>query len=73
MDSLTFRAAGVADIDAVVRLVTRAYRGDASRAGWTTEADLLDGERIDPDVLRVDIERPGSQVVLGLRDGVLEA
>ncbi len=28
-------------------LVHRAFRGDSSRAGWTTEADLLDGQRID--------------------------
>ena len=32
---------------AVVELVESAYRGDASRAGWTTEADLLDGQRTD--------------------------
>lgn len=33
---------------AVVELVESAYRGDSSRAGWTTEADLLDGQRTDP-------------------------
>lgn len=32
---------------AIVELVESAYRGDASRAGWTTEADLLDGQRTD--------------------------
>ena len=73
MTDLHFRSATDADIDAIVQLVTRAYRGDASRAGWTTEADLLDGERIDADVLRADIGRPGSRVVLGLRDGALLA
>lgn len=73
MADLQFRSATDADIDAIVRLVTRAYRGDASRAGWTTEADLLDGERIDPEVLRGDIARPASRVVLGLRDGALLA
>ena len=50
------------DVDALVPLVTSAYRGDASRAGWTTEADFLDGNRIDPDVLRADIERPQAGV-----------
>lgn len=64
MTTLEFRPATLADIDAIVALVTSAYRGEASRAGWTTEADLLDGPRIDPDVLRDDIERPGSIVVL---------
>ena len=28
-------------------LVNSAYRGDSSRAGWTTEADLLGGQRTD--------------------------
>ena len=73
MTDLHFRAATDADIDAIVQLVTRAYRGDASRAGWTTEADLLDGERIDAEVLRTDIGRPGSRVVLGLRGSELLA
>ncbi|WP_024889758.1 GNAT family N-acetyltransferase [Luteimonas huabeiensis] len=62
---LRFRAAVPADVPALVALVTSAYRGDASRAGWTTEADLLDGERIAPDVLLADIRRPRSRVVLG--------
>ena len=59
-----FRDATVADIPALVALVTSAYRGDASRRGWTTEADFLDGERIDPGVLCGDIERPRSRIVL---------
>ncbi|MFI4970043.1 MAG: GNAT family N-acetyltransferase [Lysobacterales bacterium] len=42
-----FRAATPADVDAIVVLVESAYRGDASRQGWTTEADLLDGRRTD--------------------------
>ncbi len=73
MTTPAFRAATDADIDAIVALVTSAYRGDASRAGWTTEADLLDGARIDPDVLRGDIVREGSRVVLAERDGALLA
>ena len=73
MDSLTFRAATHADIPALVELVTSAYRGDASRAGWTTEADMLDGQRIDPEGLRRDIDRPRSVVLLAERDGALLA
>ncbi|MCD7099347.1 GNAT family N-acetyltransferase [Stenotrophomonas sp. MMGLT7] len=73
MQNLTFRNAGEGDIPAIVALVTSAYRGDASRAGWTTEADFLDGERIDPDVLRQDIARPGSQVLLAEQGGQLLA
>ena len=72
-DGLSFRAATADDIPALVELVTSAYRGDASRVGWTTEADLLDGARIDPQVLRTDIERPRSRVLLAERDGALLA
>jgi GNAT superfamily N-acetyltransferase len=32
-------------------LVNSAYRGDSSKAGWTTEADLLGGQRTDPEGL----------------------
>ncbi|WP_119697460.1 GNAT family N-acetyltransferase [Microbacterium halotolerans] len=63
-DELIFRTAALTDVDRIVGLVQSAYRGDASRAGWTTEADLLDGQRTDarevaplvsgdPDVSRV--------------------
>jgi ribosomal protein S18 acetylase RimI-like enzyme len=62
--SLRFRAATPADIPAVVALVESAYRGDASRAGWTTEADLLDGRRTGPDDVRACIDRPNSRILL---------
>jgi ribosomal protein S18 acetylase RimI-like enzyme len=47
VDRLRFRVATLADVEAVVALTQSAYRGAASRAGWTTEADLLDGQRTD--------------------------
>ena len=61
------------DIPALVALVTSAYRGPASRAGWTTEADLLDGARIDPDLLRADLARERSRVLVVEQDGRLIA
>ena len=64
MTPLTFRPATPADIPALVTLVTSAYRGEVSRQGWTTEADLLDGQRIGPEVLHGDIERPRSRVIM---------
>lgn len=73
MSPVRYRDGTEADVPEIVRLVTTAYRGDASRVGWTTEADLLDGDRIDPDVLRADIERPRSRVLLATRDGGLVA
>lgn len=71
--ALTFRTATVADIPALVELVTSAYRGDSSRRGWTTEADLLDGNRIDPELLRADITRADSRVLIAERDGAMLA
>ncbi|MFC7300644.1 GNAT family N-acetyltransferase [Cognatiluteimonas weifangensis] len=65
-----FRAATADDVPALVELVTAAYRGDASRRGWTTEADLLDGNRIVPEVLYADLARSRSRIVLAERDGL---
>lgn len=45
----TFRAATAADVPELVALIDSAYRGDSSRAGWTTEADILGGRRTDPE------------------------
>ena len=73
MRELQFRAATVDDLDALVALVTSAYRGDVSKQGWTTEADFLDGNRIDRDVLRKDIERRRSTVLIAERDGAMLA
>jgi ribosomal protein S18 acetylase RimI-like enzyme len=56
------------DLEAVAALVNSAYRGESSRAGWTTEADFLGGQRTDPQTLWRDLEaRPGA-VILTLRD-----
>lgn len=72
-DAPVFRNATAEDVPALVALVTSAYRGDVSRQGWTTEADMLDGERIDPDVLLRDIARARSRVLLAEREGALLA
>jgi ribosomal protein S18 acetylase RimI-like enzyme len=36
--------ATIQDIPQLVALINSAYRGDASKKGWTTEADLLKGD-----------------------------
>jgi ribosomal protein S18 acetylase RimI-like enzyme len=69
MGDLHFRDASDTDIPAIVELVTSAYRGEASRQGWTTEADLLEGQRIDPEVLAGDLRRPESIVLLASTSG----
>jgi ribosomal protein S18 acetylase RimI-like enzyme len=69
----TFRPAVQADIPALVALVESAYRGDVSRKGWTTEADLLDGQRIDPAGIAEIIDKAGSRVIVFERDGEMLA
>ncbi|MET9293476.1 GNAT family N-acetyltransferase [Streptomyces sp. NPDC003077] len=70
---LTFRAATKDDIPGLVELVESAYRGEASRVGWTTEADLLDGQRTDPEGVAAVVGDPNSLLLIAERDGVLIA
>ncbi|WP_069174025.1 GNAT family N-acetyltransferase [Streptomyces griseus] len=65
----TFRDATEDDIPVLVRLVESAYRGDASRAGWTTEADILDGQRTDAQGVREVVEAPAGRMLLAELDG----
>src|SRR5215469_280056 len=69
--TLTFRLAGAGDIAAIVGLVDSAYRGEPSRAGWTTEADLLDGQRTDALAVAEIVASPSRVMLLAEADGVL--
>ncbi|WP_432507106.1 GNAT family N-acetyltransferase [Kineococcus arenarius] len=62
-----FREAGPADVSAVVALVESAYRGESSRAGWTTEADLLDGRRTDEEGVAAIVADPDAVLLLAER------
>lgn len=68
-----FRAATEGDIPALVLLIDSAYRGDASRAGWTTEADLLGGQRTDPEGVAAVVKDPDSLLLAVERAGELVA
>jgi ribosomal protein S18 acetylase RimI-like enzyme len=65
--ALVFRFAEEPDVPGVVALVASAYRGEASRAGWTSEADLLDGQRTDAEAV-LGIVRSQSGVLLLAED-----
>lgn len=43
--------ATITDVPELNKLVNSAYRGETSKQGWTTEANLLDGLRIDEETL----------------------
>jgi len=49
---LSFRKALRSEAALIVALVNSSYRGESSKQGWTTEADLLDGTRTN----KADIE-----------------
>lgn len=68
MTEISIRDAKTADIPALHRLIESAYRGEASRAGWTTEADLLDGQRTDPEELADILADPKQALMAAWRD-----
>ena len=70
---LTYRQGLSADIDKIVTLVDSAYRGDSSRAGWTTEADFIDGQRTERQEIIEILERPASTILLCEEDEQLVA
>jgi GNAT superfamily N-acetyltransferase len=70
---LAFRFAIDQDAPAVVALVESAYRGDASRVGWTTEADILDGQRTDAEAVAAVVADPDSRLLLACRGEELVA
>ena len=71
MTEITIRDVTAADIPDLHRLIESAYRGESSRAGWTTEADLLDGQRTDPDDLADILADPKQALLTAWRDGEL--
>jgi GNAT superfamily N-acetyltransferase len=56
-----------ADLNELAALVNSAYRGESSRAGWTTEADFLDGQRTDPEAL-AEALKDMRRIILCLRE-----
>ncbi|WP_310723725.1 GNAT family N-acetyltransferase [Streptomyces sp. N2A] len=70
---LIFRTAVDADVPGLVDLIESAYRGDASRAGWTTEADLLEGQRTDPEGVAAVVRHETGLLLVAEREGALTA
>jgi ribosomal protein S18 acetylase RimI-like enzyme len=59
-----WRTATEADAEALEALIESAYRGDASRVGWTTEADLLGGNRTSVAMLLDTLGDPAQTVIV---------
>lgn len=61
--SLHFSLASDDDVPQLEKLVNSAYRGDSSKQGWTTEADLLDGIRTDEQGLKQMIHQSNAVIL----------
>lgn len=66
--SFQFRKAIASDAEAIADLVNSGYRGEGSRAGWTTEADYLVGKRTDANEVR-DLVAESESLILLCFDG----
>jgi ribosomal protein S18 acetylase RimI-like enzyme len=61
--SLIFSDAQNDQVTELCALVNRSYRGESSKVGWTTEADLLGGQRVDDGLLIELINPPLSKIL----------
>lgn len=60
------------DISAIVALVESVYRGESSQQGWTTEADLLEGQRVDESMVGEMLSRPNTLLLVFQDEGVIQ-
>ena len=60
--------ATIADASELSALINSAYRGETSKKGWTTEADLLEGTRTTPKELATIITTPHHYLLKFIRD-----
>lgn len=70
-DSPLISKAKAEDVEALVRLVNSAYRGESSQKGWTSEEHLLGGQRTDAEMIRQML--PGLFVARSTAQGPIEA
>ncbi|MGZ3742214.1 MAG: GNAT family N-acetyltransferase [Pseudobdellovibrionaceae bacterium] len=62
--SWEFIQAAIDQSKEIDELVNSAYRGEVSKEGWTTEADLLDGQRTDVASLQHLMEKENSVILV---------
>jgi len=65
---MNIRTATPEDVSTLNQLVNSAYRGDSSRQGWTTEADLLDGIRTSEAALHEMMKKTGAVILVAEED-----
>jgi ribosomal protein S18 acetylase RimI-like enzyme len=70
---LNVRNASLADLEQLVSLINGAYRGESGRRGWTTEAELISGQRVDREMIADLLKLPNSYVIVVEDSSRLEA
>ena len=55
--------ADITDVSSICALVNNAYRGEESKNGWTTEAHLLEGIRINGQTLMKYFQNPAVTIL----------
>lgn len=65
---MDIRLATPADLPLLHPVIERAYRGDAARAGWTFESDLLAGPRTSLANLSAILASPADRLLVALDD-----
>src|SRR5260221_10881236 len=63
-----FHPAVIADSENIAQLVNSVYRGENAKKGWTSEADLLGGIRINAEKIEELIKLGNSVILLALID-----
>lgn len=63
----------LSDVPELVRLVNSVYRGDPNNLGWTNEAGILDGQRVDTQMMSEMITTPDSVVLKAVQNQQLVA
>ena len=67
-----YHKAEISDASAIADLINSAYRGESSRAGWTTEADLIEGMRTTTQEVAAIIQRENAFILIGvLKDQII--
>ncbi|NOS89228.1 MAG: GNAT family N-acetyltransferase [Methylococcaceae bacterium] len=61
-----YRIANKSDIEAIVKLVNRAYRPASGASGWTHESGLVSGNRTNDSQITEIMSKPDSVILVGL-------
>jgi ribosomal protein S18 acetylase RimI-like enzyme len=68
-----FYKAELVDAESIAKLINSAYRGETSRKGWTTEADILDGLRTTTAEVAKIINRSDAFILIGVLEDEIVA